>query len=249
MNPSRFGLILIIATLLIYGLCLFLRNKIKFFPLFKNDSNSRKLQLSLSRSIEEGKPIHLDVLNRDESQLINPSALVAMNTSEQLANRFAASDEPPFVTNNSGLVHALTNDAVKMGYQQADLENEFSAASIDFAGFDSLSHQTTMFGLLEETPYAMHLNIGSGGPEIALQDLMFQNEEEIYIAGDSLLGQATGLATADGVFIGEQLYELPIVTQPERKEAAPDVGLLVMDILRYGFIVALGIGALMILLV
>ncbi|HPB40361.1 MAG TPA: hypothetical protein PLD39_05805, partial [Flexilinea sp.] len=91
MNPSRFGLILIIATLLIYGLCLFLRNKIKLLPLYKNDSNSKKLQLSLSRSIEEGKPIHLDVLNRDESQLIDPSALVAINTSEQLANRFAAS--------------------------------------------------------------------------------------------------------------------------------------------------------------
>ncbi len=249
MNPSRFGLILIIAALLIYGLCLFLKNKIRFFPLFKNDSNSKKLQRSLTRSIEEGKPIHLDILNRDESHLIDPSALIAMNTSERLANRFAATDEPPFVTNNSGLVHALTKDALKMGYKRADLENEFSAASIDFAGFDSLSHQTTMLGLLEETPYALHLNIGSSGPEIALQDLMFQNAEEIYVAGDSLLGQATGLATADEVFIGEQLYELPVVALPEMNQAAPDVGLLVMDILRYGFIVALGIGALMILLV
>ncbi len=176
------------------------------------------------------------------------SSLVALASAEKLANRFAGADEPLRVTSNSGTAHALLKEAVSNGIAAAELENEYDPENVEFAGYDRLSHQSTMLSVLEASDAPLHLNVGTPGAAVALQDLMFHEEEAILVAGDDLTAQAAGLATADIVYVGEQLYELTGDLNSAGKSDHVETGLLVMDVLRYGFIFALIAGALMIFL-
>ncbi len=247
MNSTLPGLVVILLTLILYALCLLLKNWILFTPTFLKTTRVQKLRAQLTRSYEESTPIHLDLYTADDNQLVSPAVLSGLMTAENLSNQLAAADEGLLVTDNAGPLHAFSTDAVKNGLRAADLDQELQDRSPSFAGFDGLSHQASMLGQLDKSTFGLHLNVGSAGAELALQDLMFSNDELILTAGDNLLGQATGLATADEVFVGEQLYELPTATASGAVEN--DISLIVMDVLRFGVLIAIAAGIALVLLV
>ena len=246
MNSSMLGLVIIILTLILYAICLLFKNKIHLTPLFLSTKRAGKLRTRLTESYETGSPVHLDTFNADETQIISPAVLSGLSATEILSNRFSAADEPLLVTENSGAIHAFSRDAMLNGLRKAGLDNESQPASVEFAGFGNLSHQSAMLAQLADVNAAFHLIIGSSGSEIALQDLMFDDDASFIIAGDNLNGQATGLAVADDVFIGEQTYELPSLLSTDDRQK--DIGLLVTDLLRYGLIFAILGGTLLVYL-
>lgn len=246
MNP---GLIIILIVVLILLVCYLLRNRLHLIPLFQNNPRQKDLNSHLIEAYESGSIVHLDAVQADETSPVNASSLIALEAAEMLSHRFSAADQSPMVTGNSPLVHTIMRDVAAEGFRKAGLENEFEPEKIEFAGFDSHLHQAVALSVLEDETMPLHVNVGTIGAEIALQDMMFRGEEAILLAGDDLTGQAVGMVVADDLSIGEELFELPARLQVKQNEYRIEPALLAMDVLRWVFLAALAAGAVMILLV
>lgn len=249
MISMNFGLITLLIVLLTVILCSLLRSKVRLMSLFQCNSRQKALESHLIEAFESGAAVHLDSVQPDEVSPVNASAVVALETANSLNARYSAADEPPVMTGNSALAYPLTRDFAAEGFHQAGLGNEFEPEKIEFAGFDPLIHQGIALSVLDDVTMPLHLNIGSIGSEISLQDLMYRGEEAVYLASDDLSGQAAGMVVADDVFIGENLFEMPALLGKTAEDSAIVPDLLAMDIIRIGFLVALAAGAAMILLV
>lgn len=246
MNP---GLIIILTVVLILLVCYLLRNRLYLTPLFQNNSRQKDLNSHLIEAYESGSIVHLDAVQPDEISAVNTSSLIALDAAETLSRRFSAADQSPMMTGNSPLVHTIMRDVAAEGFRRAGLENEFEPEKIEFAGFDPLIHQAVALSVMEDETMPLHVNIGSIGAEIALQDMMYRGEEAILLAGDDLTGQAVGMVVADDLSIGEELFELPSRLRTNQNEHRIEPELLTMDVLRWVFLVALAAGAVMILLI
>lgn len=246
MNP---GLIIILSVVLILLVCYLLRNRLHLTPLFQNNSRQKDLNSHLIEAYENGSIVHLDAVQPDETSPVNASALIALDAAETLSRRFSAADQSPMMTGNSPLDHTIMRDVAAEGFRRAGLENEFEPEKIEFAGFDPLIHQAAALSVMEDETMPLHVNVGSIGAEIALQDMMYRGEEAILLAGDDLTGQAVGMVVADDLSIGEELFELPSRLRTNQNEHPIEPELLAMDVLRWVFLAALAAGAVMILLV
>ena len=249
MISMNLGLIIILTVVIITLVCYLLRNRLHLTPLFQNNPRQNALNSHLIEAYENGSIVQLDVVQADDTSPVNAAAMIALDAAETLSRRFSAADEPPMVTGNSPLIHAIVRDVAAEGFREAGLENEFDAEKIEFAGFDPLIHQAVALSVLEDETMPLHVNIGTIGAEIALQDMMFRGEEAILLAGDDLTGQAVGMVVADDLSIGEELYELPARLRTNHQEQRIEPELLAMDALRWVFLAALAAGAVMILLV
>lgn len=245
MSSSLSGLLIIIIVIFFYTICLLGKNKFSLNNLFYEKRKARALRSQISNSIEEGSSVHCDISNLDESGAITGGAMVALNTTRKLSSQLSSADEPLFITNNNSTVTFFEKDAIKNGMKQSGLENEYDPNCSVYAGFSPLSHQSGMISILDGSTSAVHLNMGSFGAEIALQDLAFDSSEGIIAAGESLASQAVAYVTADEPFFGEEIFELP---QMVESESGLDSSLIVMDLLRFGLILALIAGTLITIL-
>lgn len=242
MGISMVGTGIIFIALLLCWFSLFLVNRKELFNRFYFRKKDRDLRLLMSNSLEESTPIHLDIGGTGGSEMISASAITAMRLTEVVSAQMAYSDEPWKITCNSGSATVFEKETVRKGLDIADYGNEFDSETAVFCGYSPLSHQTGMIALMDETPTALHLNIGAFGAEIALQDLAFKGDESVYIAGENPVSQAVGFVTADEIYIGEQVFELP---DSISEEAKTDFRLLSMDLLRFGAIAAIVIGVIL----
>lgn len=245
MSSSLSGLIIIIVTIFFYTICLLGKNKFSFNNLYYEKRKAKSLRSQISNSVEEGTSVHCDISNSDESGAITGGTLMALETTRKLSNQLSSSDEPLFITNNNGIVTFFEKDALKNGMKQSGLENEYDPNCSVYAGFSPLSHQSGMISILDGATSAVHLNMGSFGAEIALQDLAFDSSEGIITAGESLTSQAVAYVTADEPFFGEEIFELP---QAIESKSGLDSSLIVMDLLRFGLILGLVTGTLITIL-
>ncbi len=240
MSSSLVGLVLIITVLFLYMICLLGKNKFLLKNQHATKQKTETLRHLIANSLEEGTAVHCDVSNPDESGAISGGTLAALRTVRAISAQLASADEPLFITNNQGALTFFNQDAIQNGMRQSGLENEFDPNASIYAGYSPLSHQSGVIALLAGEACAVHLNMGTFGPEIALQDLAFDSSEGIIAAGDNLAGQAVAYVTADESFIGEEVFEIP---QAVKTNPGTDNGLLVMDLLRIGMIVAILAGS------
>lgn len=240
MQTSVTGIVIIVIILLIYALCILIKDRLHPRNLFYQRAKDRWLRGQIADSLEECDPIHMDIGSYGNSDMAGISALTAMQTAQTVSGQMAFSDGPWLITCSSGAVSYFERDAIKQGLDMVDYGNEFDPDCTIYAGFSPVSHQAGMIGILDRSSAALHLDIGAFGAETALQDLAFDTQEGICIAGENLMSQAAGILTADEVYVGEQLFELP---KSLDRESEADAGLMTMDILRFalGFALVAGI--------
>ncbi len=245
MSSSLTGLIIILGVLFIYSISLLWQKRKKYTDLFYEKRSAQNLRQQIANSIEEGLMVHCDICNLEGTGTFSEGTLTAIQTTQKLSNQLSSADEPLIITSNDSALTFFSKDAYYQGLKNSGLANEFDPNQSVFAGYSPLSHQSGITGILEGEVSAFHLNIGAFGPEIALQDSAFDPSEGIIAAGDNLAAQAVSYVTADDVFIGEKIFELPQIIQ-EKPEM--DSGLIAMDIFRFGIIIALVIGAALMIL-
>lgn len=240
MSSSLTGLFIILGVLVIYSISLVCQKGKKYTDLFYEKKSAKNLRYQIANSIEEGAMVHCDICNLEGAGFFSEGTLTALHTTQKLSNQLSSADEPLLLTSNDSALTFFGKEAINQGLKKSGLENEFDPNQSIFAGYSPLSHQAGIIGILDGEASAFHLNIGAFGPEIALQDSAFDSSEGIIAAGDNLAAQAVSYVTADDVFIGEEIFELPQVIQ-EKPEM--DSGLIAMDIIRFGIIIALISGA------
>lgn len=190
------------------------------------------LNATLAEALERGDAAHVDI-SAQLNETNNGTTIPALTVANLVAARSAAADNPPIFTGDDGLTTALTDRAVSAAYHATDLETSYDTTNIRFTAGNPVAHQGTLLTALDETHEPMHLSIGSAGPEIALQDLAFEQRESVLVAGSNLEAQSVALVSAEDTFIGEEVYSLPALLSSENnQDATADGALLTMDFLR-----------------
>lgn len=229
MQSSTIGAAVILVISAVYLASLLLKDNIKLVGRAYSRSKDIRLRSQIASSLEEASPIHLDVGNTVEGDLGGGSVLASMEATEAVSSQMAYADEPWTITGSAGSAAAFEKDAVKRGMESADYSGSYDADCATLTGVSAFAHIAGNYAALEKDPVALHLSIGSFGAAAALNDPICSHGEVICAAGDDPLTQAVSVLTADEVYVGEQVYEIPdALRRGERKNAA----LMTMDAAR-----------------
>ncbi len=229
MQSSTIGAAVILVISVVYFASLIMKDNIKLVGRAYARGKDIRLRSQIANSLEEARPIHLDVGSTVEGNLGGGSVLVSMEATEAVSAQMAYADEPWTITASAGSAAAFEKDAVKRGMESADYSASYDADCAAMTGISTFAHLAGNYAVLEKEPVALHLSIGSFGPAAALNDPICSHGEVICAAGDDPLTQAVSVLTADEVYVGEQVYEIPdSLRRAERKNAA----LMTMDAVR-----------------
>ncbi len=229
MQSSAIGAAVILVIFAVYLASLILKDNIKLAGRAYARGKDMQLRSQIANSLEEASPIHLDVGNTVEGDLGGGSVLVSMEATEAVSAQMAYADEPWMITASAGSAAAFEKDAVRRGMETADYSGSYDADCAAMTGISAFTHLAGNYAASEKDPVALHLSLGAFGPAAALNDPICSHGEVICAAGDDPLTQAVSLLTADEVYVGEQLYEIPdSLRRAERKNAA----LITMDAVR-----------------
>ena len=235
MQPSMTGAVIILGIIVIYGICLLVKGKVRLVSRSYNRDKDKLLRLQIANSLEEASPIHLDIGSNNEGELAAGAVLAAAEATDTVSAQMAFADEAWLITTSSGMTAALEKDAVRSGMDAADYGNAYDPDCAVFSGTSPLEHTAGNGTVQEITPSALHLSMGASGTAPALMDTLCKNGEVLCVSGDDLLSQAVGTVTADAVFVGEQVFEIPdSLDRKEKNNAA----LLAMDVIRWLVIAA-----------
>lgn len=236
MPSSAIGAAVVLVILVCYLLSLVLKNKIKLTGRAYSRGKDERLRSQIANSLEEARPIHLDVGNAFEGDLGGGSVLASMEATEAVSSQMAYADEPWAITGSAGSAAAFEKDAVQRGMENADYAGSFDADCAAMTGISAFTHTAGNYASLEKEPAALHLSVGAFGPAAALNDPLCSHGEVICAAGDDPVTQAVSMLTADEVYVGEQVYEIPdSLRRAERKNAA----LMTMDAARIAVVVVI----------
>lgn len=237
MNNSAIAIGIIFVAALLSGLASFFISK--FAGRFKRDwtvrENGEPLNAVLSEALERGDAAHVD-LNGATDAPLSGVLTPALESANRIARRAAAADTAPIFSADSGFNGAVLEQAADSAYASVDLDAEYDPTTVRTAGNDALTHQGVMLTALDESHEPLHLSIGSAGAEIALQDLAFEANESLIVAGDNLQAQAIGTVCAEKTLIGDRVISLPALLRKYTKDADAEreiAFLLATDALRW----------------
>lgn len=235
MQITAAGAVIIPGIIVIYLICLLVSRKVRLISRSYNREKDKLLRHQIADSLEEAAPIHLDIGNNNEGELSGGSVLAAAAATETVSAQMAFADEAWLITASDGMSAALEKDAVRNGMTMADYGNAYDPDCAVFSGTSPIEHGAGNCVVQETAPSALHLSMGAGGTACALSDVLYQKGEVICVSGDDLLSQAVGTVSADAVFVGEQVFEIPdSLDREEKKNAA----LMTMDVIRWLVIAA-----------
>jgi len=210
LSPPVLGLALIFIFIILY---LFFRyrsfnNKQPSDLLrFRELTSLHQLLQSLGRALESGKGVHLSSGSGGVSGIRGASGLTGLMMLSRIVLKSAKNDRPPQATSGDGILTALAQDTLYQAYTAAGSLRNFDPTQGQVAGITPFSYAAGAMLAAADHPLEANLLAGHFGPEAALIAEAADRSAQLTIAGsDSLPAQATLLAAADEVLIGEELF-------------------------------------------
>ncbi len=162
---------------------------------------------SLGRALESGKGIHLSSGSGGVNGIRGASGLTGLMMLARIARKSAKNDKPPLATSGDGILNALAQDTLYQSYTAAGSRRNFDPSQGQVAGITPFSYAAGAMLAAADQPLEANLLAGHFGPEAALIAEAADRSAQLTIAGsDNLPAQATLLAAADEVLIGEELF-------------------------------------------
>ncbi len=125
----------------------------------------------------------------------------------RIARKSAKNDKPPLATSGDGILTALAQDTLYQSYTAAGSRRNYDPSQGQVAGITPFSYAAGAMLAAADHQLEANLLAGHFGPEAALIADAADRSAQLTIAGsDSLPAQATLLAAADEVLIGEELF-------------------------------------------
>jgi hypothetical protein len=166
-----------------------------------------KLLKSMGRALENGKGIHLSTGSGGVSGIRGASGLIGLVMLSRIVLKSAKNDLPPQATSGDGILTALAQDTMHQSYTATGSQRNFDPSLGQVTGITPFSYAAGAMLAAADHPLEANLLAGHFGPEAALIVEAADRSAQLTISGsDSLPAQATLLATADEILIGEELF-------------------------------------------
>lgn len=201
----------------------------------------QRLRRAIGLAVEDGKRLHVSLGKSSLTEPTIPSALVGLSTLERISQMAIMSDRPPIATSGDGALSILSQDTMRAAYRTNNALEGFDPDRGRLTGPTPFSYIAGTLPVFRQEQVSSHILIGNFGPEVGL--LMQAAEQQrafTLAASDSLPAQAVLYASAQEVLIGEELFAAPAYLNAGPVHTA---SLRIQDILRWGLILVLVIGA------
>ncbi len=206
----------------------------------------QKLRRAIGLAIEDGQGVHLSLGKASILQANAASALSALSTLERLAQLSIVSDQPPIATSGNGSLAILSQDTLQAAYRSGSALAQYSPDRGRMTGPTSFSYLAGTMPVVHREKVYANILIGNFGPEIALLCEAADRQGTFTLAAsDALPAQAVLYATAQEPLIGEEMFAIPAYLQAGRFHRS---SIQAQDILRWGVIVIIVLGAILKLL-
>lgn len=234
------GLVLVLASaglLFLYSFPLKGRSRRALRPI----SAFQHLRRAIGLAVEDGKRLHISLGKASILEPTNASALVGLSALERIAQLSLASDRPPMATSGEPVLALLSQSAMQAAYRINNALDQYDSDRGRLAGVTSLSYIAATLPVIHSDQVSTNILVGNFGPEVALLSEAAQRQRSFCLAAsDSLPAQAVMFASAQEVLIGEEVFALPAYLQAGPFHLA---SLRVQDVLRWGIVLFLLVGA------
>lgn len=213
-------------------------------PLHAYDS----LHGQFARVVETGGRLHVSL---GAGGIVGPEtavSLAGLSILDAVAQDATVADQPPIVTLGDATLLLPAGDVVRRAHERLGALGTYDPLASRLVGLDPVTLAGGAMPLIRDPSIRGNLLIGSFGSEVALMtEAGFRQRLPQTVGSDRLEGQAIGLAMADHVLIGEEVFAarayLTDDEQPTGSALAAQRGLLVEDLLRWGVVAAVIAGA------
>ena len=203
----------------------------------------QRLRRAIGLAVEDGKRLHVSLGKSSLLEPTNPSALAGLSTLERIAQLSIISDRPPIATSGDGALSILSQDTLRAAYRTGNALEQYDPDRGRLAGLTPFSYIAGTLPVFRQEQASSHILIGNFGPEVGLLTQAADQQRVFILAtSDSLPAQAVLYATSQEVLIGEELFAVPAYLNAGPAHTA---SLRVQDILRWGSIAVIVIGAIL----
>jgi hypothetical protein len=197
----------------------------------------------LARSAETGRAVHTSpgTGGVGGQGMQSASTLAGMGLVESMARVAAITGAPVEATTNDAVAYALTDNALRRGYQRAgwSLENESGGARFLTHG-DPLAYAAGAADIAESQQVSHAVMAGQFGPEVLLlAEAQRRNAAQQIIGSTDHQGVSLIYITADHTLIGEEVFASGAYLERRTTHSA---SLLAQDALRWAVILLIIVG-------
>jgi hypothetical protein len=241
------GLVMLVLGGLAYGVLRVVRWRrpdLRLRPLHAYDS----LDKQFAQVVETGGRLHVSLGAGSITGPETAVSLAGLSILEAVAADATVADQPPVVTLGDATLLLPAADVIRRAHEQLGALGTYDPLAARLVGLDAATLAAGAMPLIRGELIRGSLLIGSFGPEVALMaEAGYRQRLPQTVGSDRLEGQAVGLAMADHVLIGEEVFAarayLTEDGQPARGSLAAQRGLMVEDLLRWVVVAALIAGA------
>ncbi len=233
-----FGIVFVTAILLI----VFSVWRRKTPPVFRDIPAFTRMRNAVGRVVEDGTRLHISL---GRGSLITPqsaSGLAGLILMGRLAELTSAGDHPPIATSGDAGVTILSQDTLQAA-SQVSAQGAYDPTMGRLTGLTPFSYAAGAMATIRDENISANILMGNYGAESALLLEAAERENTFTLAGsDNITAQAVMFAASQEPLIGEELFIAGAYTGAGRLHVA---SLTVQDILRWGFVAAILIGAIL----
>ncbi len=193
--------------------------------------------------VEDGTRLHVSL---GRGSLLTPfgaAGLSGLSMLRKLAEYTSLSDRPTIASTGDGLVAAAAQDTLRSALEAISPDHVFDIHNSRMTGLTPFSYAAGIIPIIRDEKVETNVFIGNYGVEAALMVEAADRQGSLVIAGsDNLPAQAVLFATTSDPIIGEELYSAGAYAQAGPFHAT---SLRTQDVLRWGIIVTILIGAIL----
>jgi hypothetical protein len=198
-------------------------------------------------AVEAGKRLHISLGRGNINDLQGGAAFISLTILDRCARAASNSDRPPVTTSGDGVVTILSQDTLQTTYRSLAAEQRYEPTNARLTGITPMAYAAGAMPTIHDEYVSANILAGHFGTEVALLTEAGERSQSLTVAGtDSIPAQAVLYATADEPLLGEELYAAGAYLGGG---AVYTASIRMQDILRWVLIGAIGIGAIVKLLV
>jgi hypothetical protein len=202
-----------------------------------------RLTKAVGLAVEDGTRLHLTI---GSGSVIGPesaSAFVGLTMLRRVADITSVSDNPPVATAGDASLSILSRDTLQSAYESLDASQQFDPDSAVLTGVTPFSYAAGTIPLITDENVSSNVVAGSFGSDAALILDSSERESCFSLAGtENIPGQSVLVATAQEPLIGEELFAGGAYLGAGGMH---DASLNAQDVLRYGIIAVILLGAIL----
>jgi hypothetical protein len=230
--------VVLAAALLMLGLS-FLRRKTP--AAFRPILAFARLRQAVGSVVEDGSRLHVSLGRAGLTTPQSAAELAGIGMLRRLADLTSASDKPPVATSGDSTIAILSQDTLQSSAETATPGAAFDITNGRLAGLTPFSYAAGTLPVMNDENVSATVLMGNFGVESALlTDAAERKNMYVLAASDNLPAQAVMYATAQDVLLGEEIFAVDAYNNGKPIHSA---SLTTQDILRWGIIIAMLIGA------